>query len=84
MKFDKILHFLGDLSKNEVFSNIKYFEANVKNENVSNEFANEFEFIKNFGSLMKNLSVTNQILASLDADFDVMEGKLPKLSALKK
>ncbi len=84
MKFDKILHFLGDLSKNEVFSNIKYFEAIEKKEDVSSEFAREFDFVKNFGSLMKNLSVTNQILISLDADFDVMEGKLPKLSALKK
>ena len=84
MKFDKILHFLGDLSKNEVFSNIKYFEALEKKQDVSSEFTREFDFIKNFGSLMKNLTVTNQILVSLDADFDVMEGKLPKLSALKK
>jgi hypothetical protein len=84
MKFDKILHFLGDLSKHEVFSNIKYFEAIEKKQDVSSEFTKEFNFIKNFESLMKNLSVTNQILVSLDADFDVMEGKLPKLSALKK
>jgi len=84
MKFDKILHFLGDLSKNELFTNIKYFEAIQKNQKISNDFTKEFDFVQNFGTLMKNLSVTHQILDSLDADFDVMEGKLPKLTALKK
>lgn len=78
LKFDAILNLLGDLGRDELFKNIKYFE--VKKGLVPIENAtSEFKFISDLSQSYCNLHITNQLLQLLDSDFDVFETRLGKL-----
>jgi len=79
LKFDAILRFLRDIGKDEIFTNKIYFDI-IEGKITESESAQAFTFVKNFGNLMKNLSVTKELLNVLDEDFETFEFQLPKLA----
>ena len=83
MKFDRILHFLSDLCKEELFTNEKYWKI-VKGEIPVEEAKKEYEFIRNFESKMKNTHLTRQLLKTFDKDYEVLEIRIGKLLNLNK
>ena len=83
MKFDGILHFLSDLSKEELFTNGTYWKV-VKGEIAVEDAPREYRFIKNYGNLMKNVHVTKQLLKTFDGDYDVTEVRINRLLNKKK
>lgn len=83
MKFDGILHFLSDLTKEELFTNGTYWKI-IRGEIPIEEATKEFRFIKNFGNRMKNVHVTKQLLKTFDGDYDVTEVRLTRLLNKKK
>jgi len=83
MRFDKILHFLSDLGKEELFKNEVYWK--VRNGEIPvAEAPREYSFIKNFEKSMKNTHLTKQLLKTFDADHDVLETRMGRLLNLSK
>jgi len=77
MKFDAILHFLGDIGKNEIFTNNKYFA--VKEEGAPLEEATkEFKTIENVSTLLIETQMPSSVLAELDKEYFLYEHKVPK------
>lgn len=77
MKFDGILNFMGDIGREEIFTNIKYF-AYLEGKFPLEEAANEINFTLNFGKVMGELALPNELLKFPDYEFEVFEVKLPK------
>jgi len=83
MRFDRILHFLSDLGKEELFKNELYWK--VRNGEIPvGEAPREYSFIKNFEKSMKNIHLTKQLLKTFDADHDVLETRMGRLLNLAK
>jgi len=83
MKFDKILHFLSDLGREELFSNVLYWKVR-KGEIPAEQAPREYNFIKNFEKSMKNTHLTKQLLKTFDSDHDVLETRMGRLLNLAK
>jgi len=78
MKFDKILGFLGELGREELFNNIQYLK--VKNGEIPVEEAHrDYAFIANYEKLMKKTHLTKQLLKTFDNDHDVLESRMGRL-----
>lgn len=77
MKFDQILHFLSDISKDEVFVNDMYWMIIDGKLNKSEDLKN-FEFLENYSQNLKKVYITNHLLQLLDIDYEVFEVKLEK------
>ena len=83
MKFDGILHFLGDINKEELFTNIKYWKV-VNGEISLEEAPKEFKFINNFQKLLSETHVTQQLLKTFNGDYEVLEVRIGRLLSLNK
>jgi len=78
MKFDKILNFLGELGREEIFSNTQYWK--IRNGEIQVDQTNkDYNFIVNYEKLMKKTHLTKQLLKTFDNDFDVLETRMGRL-----
>jgi hypothetical protein len=77
MKFDGILNFLGELGREELFKNTKYFSA-IQGKLSKEEAGEEFNIITNFASLYKNINVSKILIDILDLDYQVFEVLMPQ------
>ncbi len=78
MKFDQILHFLSEVSKDEVFVNDLYWMI-IDGKLNKSEAVKEFEFVENYSQNLRKIYITNHLLKLLDIDYEVFEVKLEKL-----
>ena len=79
LKFDSALNFINDLGKQELFTNVKYFE--IKEGKAPIDIApKEYKFVEEFESLMKEMHLSMDLFHSFDDDLEVFEKKIPKLS----
>ena len=79
MRFDGILNFMGDIGREEIFTNLKYF-AYKEGKFPLEEAADEINFTSNFGKEMERLVMPNELIKLPDYEFEVFEVKLAKKS----
>ena len=82
-KFDKILNFFGEIGKEEVFTNVLYFEI-LEGKAAIIDGESEFLFIRDFGKRMEDLKITKDFMKALNDDFEVSEVKVPRLLSVYK
>ena len=65
LKFDDIVPFLCDISKNEIFKNTQYFEIKEKILPIE-EATKEYYTIENFSKLMKEMTLNRGLFDKLE------------------
>ena len=73
-KFDELMHFMNNITKGPLFSSIAKFEAAV---NEKKELMEEYNFVKEFKSHVKKITITNELLKSLEDSFTVVAHAKP-------
>ena len=82
MKFDSILHLLGEIGKTEIFTNLSYFEKieKISDPNVieKEEPTKEFKIIQTISNQIQDVHIPNLILSLIEADYEIFEKKAAK------
>lgn len=77
LKFDGTMHFFGEVVKEEIFKNIKYFELKEANL-LAGSTIPEVVFVQNIWKLMQESGASKILLSALEKHHILFDYKLSK------